>query len=309
MSQKLISIIIPVYNNEKYLKKCIQSIINQTYKKIEIILINDGSTDNSLEICNAFYKNDSRIKVLDQINGGLSAARNTGINNATGEFFMFVDGDDFVSENFCEAAISNQRKLNSDIVIFNYKNIYQDKIELYSQNVSEGIVPKDKAMELIINDSHAWNKLYKANLFKGIRYPVGRNYEDILTTYKLIDKSKKISYVNKSTYYYVHREKIGISASRSSKNVEDLFFANVKRFNFYKNKYPNAASKAEKSLISFAFIFLVYRDQKTDSNLVDIAKKILKNRKLIKKLDIKHRIAIYMYQCLPKIVFYKIIKK
>lgn len=305
--KNLVSIIIPIYNAEEYLDKCINSVIDQNYKQIEIILVNDGSTDGSLKICQAFSKKDSRIKVVSQANGGLSAARNTGMKVANGEFYMFVDGDDFVSSDFCKSAIFSQQKYNSDIVIFDYKNIYPNKFENYSQNIDEGLVSKKSAMELIINDSHAWNKLYRSNLFNNIEYPIGRNYEDILTTYKLVELSNTVSYIAESTYFYVHRENVGISVSRSPKNMEDLFYANLNRFNFYKKNYPDVAATAEASLVRFAFLFLIYRNKKSNRNLVSNAKRILKNKDFTKKLDFKHRLAIFLYNLMPYSFFCKFV--
>lgn len=295
----LVSIIVPIYNTEKYLRKCIESLINQQYKNIEIILVNDGSKDHSLHMCKEFSRKDNRIKIVNQNNMGLSAARNNGIKVAKGKFLMFVDGDDYVSPEFVSAALLNQKKWNSDIVIFNYDSIYDDKVEKYCQKAPEGIVPKERAMELIIDDSHAWNKLYKKELFNNIRYPVYKNYEDIFTTYRLFDIAKKISYVNDSTYFYIHRQMQGISIKRDPKNVEDLFSASLNRYMFLKKTFPRVAVTAQNSLLRFALIFLIYKDKTSNQELVNIAKKLLKNVNMTSKLSEKYKIIIRLYNIFP----------
>ena len=187
-----ISVVVPIYNVEKYLEKCIKSILNQTYNNLEIILVNDGSTDNCLNICKKFEKIDKRIFVINKENGGLSEARNYGIDKATGKYITFVDSDDYIDEDYLEFLYKNLIINNCDISICNPRIVYEDggkSRTLYKYCFPQNIVLEgEKALEMMLYqkkfDNSAWGKLYKINLFDEIRYPVGKLYEDIATTYK-----------------------------------------------------------------------------------------------------------------------------
>ena len=146
MNQPLISVIVPVYNVEKYLDNCVMSILDQDYQNIEIILINDGSTDNSLAICHSYVGKDKRVKLFSQKNQGLSAARNLGIQKANGEFVMFVDSDDYVEPSYCSAALSCQQKYDADIVFFDYKRITNENEIIHSFEHTSGVVTKEEAI-------------------------------------------------------------------------------------------------------------------------------------------------------------------
>ena len=212
---ELISIIVPVYNVEKYLSRCIDSILNQTYTNLEILLVNDGSTDSSGVICDLFASKDSRITVTHKKNGGLSDARNVGIKKATGQYIGFVDSDDWINPKMYEKLYENIKKYDSEISICGFKLIEESE-----QNSPLNLLPgnkyeinkftSNKALEVLLTKrsfhSNAWDKLYKKDLFKNIEYPKGRIYEDIATTYKLIDKANGIVYCAYPGYNYLQRE-------------------------------------------------------------------------------------------------------
>lgn len=203
-----ISIVIPVYNVELYLKRCVFSVLNQTFKDLEIILVNDGSTDNSGKICDELKNYDKRIKVIHKENGGLSSARNVGIRNASSEYITFIDSDDFISSDYLSYAYDLLIKYDADIISVNYKR------------VSEGVIEKEKNEKIIImtelesvyhylkcgckrhNNYPAWNKLYKKDLFSDIAFPEGKIYEDMYTNLKLFFKSKKTIFSTKLCYFY-----------------------------------------------------------------------------------------------------------
>lgn len=211
-----VSIIVPIYNISKYLEKCIESVISQTYKNIEILLVNDGSTDNCLEICKKYKKLDKRIKIINKKNGGLSDARNAGLKCASGEYIFFLDGDDFISKDTIEYLVSLLEERNADVCVCNYFLHYPDTRENFIKEkfVEDVVIEYSLESALIdmldVNKSFgwcAWNKLYKKNILTNFEYPYGKLYEDIGTTYKAICNSKKIVFSSKALYYYVQNPK------------------------------------------------------------------------------------------------------
>lgn len=239
MSQK-ISIIIPIYNVEHYLKRCLDSVINQKYDDLQIILVDDGSTDGSGLICDEYCKKDSRIQVVHKENGGLSDARNVGLNIAFGDYIMFIDSDDYVSKDFCSCSISDANKTGADIVVFGYTNVYEDyTIESCILKENEKVYSFEDALLMLQNgtmSSFAWNKLYKSSLFKnGIRYPKGKVYEDVGTTYLLFANAKKIFWSSANLYYYQRRNDSITGKKFNVKDTMDWFRLSLERFNYIKN--------------------------------------------------------------------------
>lgn len=212
MSQEkaLISIIIPVYKVEKYLEKCIQSVINQTYENLQIILVDDGSPDNCGKICDEYAKKDHRIEVIHKSNGGLSDARNKGLEIAKGEYIGFVDSDDYIEADIYEVLYNLLKQYNADVSICNFYTVSQGKIAI--KNVDSGIKEYTRIeilKEILLDNniqSYAWNKLYKKELFNEIKYPVGKKYEDIGTTFYLLEKCNKVVVTGKPEYYYINRQ-------------------------------------------------------------------------------------------------------
>lgn len=210
----LISIIVPVYNVENYLNNCIESILNQTYSNFELLLINDGSQDKCGRICEDYAEKDSRIRVFHKRNGGLSDARNYGIDVSRGEYITFIDSDDCVDYRYLEALYEDIQTSEADISIINYiakddvsgsfyfhvlKNDIFHKLYSVSEWLSkEGIY--EYGFDTVLHV--AWGKLYKKSLFENVRYPVGCTSEDDLTTYKLYLLSNKISFRNDGLYIY-----------------------------------------------------------------------------------------------------------
>lgn len=212
MSQEkaLISIIIPVYKVEKYLEKCIQSVINQTYENLQIILVDDGSPDNCGKICDEYAKKDHRIEVIHKSNGGLSDARNKGLEIAKGEYIGFVDSDDYIEADMYEVLYNLLKQYNADVSICNFYTVSQEKIAI--KNADNGIKEYNRIeilKEILLDNniqSYAWNKLYKKELFDEIKYPVGKKYEDIGTTFYLLEKCNKVVVTGKPEYYYINRQ-------------------------------------------------------------------------------------------------------
>lgn len=254
---KLISVVIPIYNVENYLKRCIDSVINNSYKNLEIILVDDGSTDNSSSICDSYIKKDSRIKVIHKENNGLSSARNTGIDIASGDYISFIDSDDFVYVDYFKYMYELSIKHDADIVnIFLLKTFKNDDIDLnnvftknkLSSNTNNyiekiDVLTSNQALEKFhsynydycLNSVVAINKLYKSNLFKNIRYPLGKLHEDEFTSYKIVNESDIIVFSNRQLYGYFQREN-SIMNSNFTINRLDALEAYDNYIDFYKSK-------------------------------------------------------------------------
>ena len=245
MDEKLISVIVPIYNVEKYLEKCIDSIINQTYKNLEIILIDDGSTDKSGNICDKYKKYDSRIVVIHENNCGLSYARNKGLDLAKGQLISFVDSDDSLELNMLEVLMNNMYKYDSDISICNYFYIKDNdkKICVNNSNLKDFSSFGREKFDNIYNEYKSlavvvWNKLYKREIFDEIRFPNGKIYEDAFVICDILDNSKRVSYTLKPLYNYVYRANSIINTFAVNHfNRIDAF---NKRISFYaKNGYDD----------------------------------------------------------------------
>jgi len=220
----LISIVVPVYNVENYLESCLNSILNQSYKNIEIIVVNDGSTDNSLEIINQFLLKDKRVKLINQKNKGLGGARNTGLEYSNAELIVFVDSDDIINKTMIEKLYYKQKERDSDIVTCRYKRVFRDgRIDLISHNetYSDNLL-KDILLGHIA--PMAWNKLYKKKLFMNndIRYPEELYYEDQYPLIQLFFNAKKVDQCDEVLYTWFITES-SISKTISQKHIKDFF--------------------------------------------------------------------------------------
>lgn len=289
--QDLITIVIPVYKVEKYLKKCIESIINQTYKKLEIILIDDGSPDNCGKICNEYAKNDQRIKVIHKENGGLSSARNAGIDIATGDYITFVDSDDYITEDYVEYMYKILKQNNVKMSTCETKIIYEEK-ETEQKEQKEDIQVLS-ARDLFYNilfdkksDVSAYSKLYALDLFKDIRYPNGVVYEDTATTYKLIEKCDRIAVGSKKCYYYFTRQGSISKIKGFNKNELDYIKNTEEMLDYLKNKYPDLEEAINRYELYANFrilrllVFTKPRDKEMEKKIFS---KIKSNRKEVFK--------------------------
>lgn len=227
----IITIIVPVYNVKKYLEKCVNSIINQTYSDLEIFLIDDGSTDGSGELCDYFSQKDRRIKVIHKSNGGLSSARNAAIDVMSGKYVTFVDSDDYVDEKYIEKLYGLVKKFDAQISVCGEKRFTQDekgdvifRDSPYVKLKNEKVLNTEEGIETILKqhyfDASAWGKLYLSSLFLDVRYPEGKNHEDIGTTYKLFMRASNIAFISDPLYFYMQRPE---SILHSFNNVKTLW--------------------------------------------------------------------------------------
>lgn len=210
MKEPLISVIVPVYGVEKYLTKCVQSLINQTYKNLEIILVDDGSLDNSGALCDELSKTDTRIKVIHRPNGGLSAARNDGLAIASGELLGFVDSDDYIDNDMYQYLYSLLSKYGADIAVCAFRKFSEESGLLQKENAEEITSYSNKqAMKLLLEDeligSHPCNKLFKRSAFDGLKFPEGRVYEDIALMHRVFAQADTVVCSTKMKYNYLIR--------------------------------------------------------------------------------------------------------
>lgn len=219
----MISIIVPVYNVEKYVGKCIESILHQTYADFELILVNDGSTDTSYEICCKYAEKDERIRLINKENGGLSSARNRGIDVCKGDFITFVDSDDYISKFMLSELYKYIIENSADISMCSFKRVEEfEEIKDIKVSGEIEILSSRNCFERIYSSqvdefTVAWGKLYKRKLFENIRYPEGKIHEDEFVTYKLFYAANKIVYLNRKLYFYLIRSQ-SIMHSTFSKN-------------------------------------------------------------------------------------------
>lgn len=208
----MVSVIIPIFNVEDYLESCLQSIITQTYQNLEIILIDDGSIDRSSEICDQWKSKDSRIKVIHKTNGGLSSARNTGIDIAKGKYIVFVDSDDVIKNNMIECLRNHLETDNQiDLSVCGIETFNDDDINYRKPflRIPEGLYTDNEYLSLILSkkvDNAVWNKMYRADTLSSLRFKEGIINEDFPFIVELLTKSKKICYVSEPLYFYRMRK-------------------------------------------------------------------------------------------------------
>lgn len=226
LKEPLISVIVPIYNVEKYLKKCLDSIVSQTYNNLQIILVNDGSTDNSAVVCARYSKKDSRIELIEQENAGLSAARNAGIEKAKGEYLVFIDSDDVVDSDYIEYLYNLIVESGADMSICGIRESYDSGKErnLSSGYKNEIIERSDCLKRMLLEQGYncsAYAKLYKRELWGDIVYPYAKHYEDLGTTYRYILHAHKVAFGSEAKYEYFIR-KGSISHSEFSMKKMDI---------------------------------------------------------------------------------------
>ena len=244
-----VSIVVPIYNVELYIEKCIESILNQTFQKFELILINDGSCDRSLEICKT-YKNDFRVRIISQPNKGLSEARNTGIRVARGKYLLFIDGDDYIDTRMLDELYREMVLEEADIVQCGFVWVMENgelKEERYKGCVSKKVMCGDRWYNEYERNTLlftcAWNKLYKKTLFNRIRYPKGKITEDEYVLFPLFCEARKVVILNRSLYYYVQRKSGLSSTAKMKQRVENYLEYSAKRLKLLKVKNKDLYEK------------------------------------------------------------------
>ena len=244
----LISVIVPVYKVEAYLDRCVQSIVNQTYQNLEIILVDDGSPDHCPAMCDTWASKDDRIKVIHKRNGGLSDARNVGLEAASGGLIGFVDSDDYISPDMYQLLYSNMSTNRTDISCCGILMIWENNGNERRLTKDESVVLNpSEAMLAIVNETWlkhpVWNRLYKKSCINDIRFPVGKVHEDAFWSYRVIANAKKVSIFEKPCYFYWQRNESIMGQAYSEKRL-DLLDAYLDEMNFVEENYPEILGKA-----------------------------------------------------------------
>lgn len=245
----LVSIIIPVFNVEKYISKCVDSVINQKYRNIEIIIIDDGSTDKSAEICKEYANEDNRIKIISQKNAGLSCARNVGIENSSGDYIMFVDGDDFISASMVMRLLEVSHVSGADYVCSESMNFMDGddesakiKINGYEQSgLIYEVYEKEEAIRNMFYQkpsiTGAYLKIYKRELFDKIKFPEKRYYEDLATTYKFMQEAQRIVLLKEKHYAYRIRKDGIMNQKFNERKMDCIWVSNMMEKDFLEASY------------------------------------------------------------------------
>ncbi len=300
MSESLVSIIVPIYKVEEYLPACIDSILKQTYSNLEIILVDDGSPDRCGFICDEYAKEDSRIVVVHKENGGLSDARNAGLDIAKGEYLSFVDSDDIVHPEFINCLLNSALSYDADLVICDINNFTNGNEISFHKIFDYPVKERNKSfyyysiynyyskVEPSSNIVVAWNKLYKKSIWKNLRYPKGKLHEDIFVIHEVLANARKILRINVPLYYYRQREG-SIMSKLSERNIIDHSEAANKRIKFFEKFGDKRLSELSvnyyySDLVNLSFN---YKNKKANSIIKKSFVKILINHNLSLKLKLK----------------------
>lgn len=264
MNQSKVTVIVPVYNVEKYIKRCVDSILNQSYENLEIILVDDGSPDGCGKILEQYKKDDERVRVIHQKNGGQSKARNEALKIATGDYYCFVDSDDYMHEDQIQRLIELLYDYSADISMTHFCNFTGDLIspkDIQNNMGNNGLSSFDKKiiefsntdciknMHMVSDELYVvmWGKLFKRELFEDVEFPEGRICEDLAILYKLFDKAKNIVYSQEVLYYYFRDNSSSSTFAIKDKFYDDVFLALEEEINYMDNKHQELVNYPKKT--------------------------------------------------------------
>ena len=305
MKSLRLSIVIPVYNVEKYLVRCLDSLVFQMNNEVEIVLVDDESTDSSWLICKKYSDKYENVLAVKQKHSGLSAARNMGIKYSKGEYIGFVDSDDYVGENYFGNILKVINNVHLDIIIFNFAFQYSNRLQ-QSKNYNSwnnGKIAKKNVINTLPNSSYAWNKIYRRSLFRKVQYPIGQYYEDVNTTYKLVDQSKTFFYIDKVMYYYVQRSS-SIMHHSSKKKVVDNLLANLQLYKFLKNNgYAEVTVYQRQRLTLFAFSYCLICNIEKDKIAFKKAQTLYIKGDMPKSTSFLQKTSIKLCQRIPSLIY------
>ena len=314
-----VSIIVPVYNVEEYLENCIESILNQTFKDFELILVDDGSTDNSGKICDIYEKKDTRIKVIHKNNGGLSSARNAGLDIADGKYIGFVDSDDYIHYQMYEKLYSQIINNKADISVCGFQKVkkfkkdllstnkFYEKVELFNNIEALEQLYCKYSTEFVVS----WNKLYIKTLFKDIKFKEGAIHEDEFIIHQLLYKVNKVVYNNEKLYFYLQRKGSIVSSKAEVCQIDKIYALSDRIKFFYDKELIDLAYKTEKIYLwrlfsIYPYLYKFYSTPKLLKLRIDFWRLIIIFRKN-RRYTLKERISWIIFCITPKL-YYKIIK-
>lgn len=321
----LVSIIIPVYNVEQYLNRCVESAINQTYNNLEIILVDDGSPDNCPQICDDWAKKDNRIKVIHKENGGLSSARNAGINNMTGEYVYFIDSDDEINPSTIEQMFKVAKEDNCDMVMGRYFRIFEnekdagtqpeftDEIKYFDEDGFWNyyyLCYTEKKSEIAVNMIISCNKLIKSSVFDDLLFDIGKKHEDEFIIHKMVSRCKKIAFIDTYFYSYYQVENSIMQTKQFNPSL-DAYEAYCDRIEHFSNSSKDYTGNAfVRAFGGFSFNILNYRksNPQFSKELKALYKRAYISAKpYIKKMGIYRN--IYYSSILYSPLFFRILRK
>ena len=291
----LITVVVPVYKVEKYIDRCVTSIINQSYKNLEIILVDDGSPDNCGKICDDYAKKDERIKVIHKENGGLSDARNAGINIAKGKYITFIDSDDYIKYDYVEFLYNLILKNNVKVSICSHTVLYDTGLRIDKETEEFSVLDAKTTIKRILYgdsiDISAWAKMYETTLFDDIKYPKGRLFEDSAITCKILSNCEKIAIGSKSKYFYMIRSD---SITNENFNVKkmDLITSTKEMGEYILKKYPDLENAVNRRIM-YAYL-------STLSQLASSKEKHLKEQKEMMEYISRNRKKVLKDKNIPK---------
>ena len=253
LRQPSISIIVPVFRVAAYLDRCIESIVNQSYDNFEIILVDDGSSDDCAIMCDLRVELDSRIKVIHKMNGGLSSARNYGMQIASGDYVSFIDSDDYVSDDFIESLLSIALERNSDIVECGYVNTYESgECDKYHDDSIVNDYSASEGLSALIDEKtfhqHVWDKIYKWEVVRDIQFEVGKQHEDEFWTYQVFGQADRITKINRTMYFYLQRESSIMGKGYNLRRL-DALEGKWNRLKYIEKNFPELAVQAKLDLL------------------------------------------------------------
>lgn len=314
-----LSVIVPIYDAERFIHKCIESILAQSFEDFELILVNDGSTDSCGTICDEYASKDKHVKVIHQTNQGVSVARNNGIKYATGTLVGFVDADDYIAPDMFEGMVDFLEVNDLDVVCADCYVVKNDKAKFKPRYDKNAIWHQGNAIVEILNgtlDNAVWNKVYKKEVVAGIEFPAQRRYEDVATTYKFIHNAKKVGYISKPYYYYVKHKGNFISQSFNVKSRYEHFLGYKERLEFALENNLECIVSCRKialeSALSALTAFYANGVKADNEMLKDVTAFIEDNMRIDKgcKLRRKHRVLMWSFKnCKGIHRFYAILSK
>ena len=297
-----LSIIVPVYKVEQYIHKCIDSILNQTFTDFELILVDDGSPDNCGKICDEYAQKDERVRVIHKENGGVSSARNLGIDEAQGEYIGFVDSDDFIDANMYQEMLDFLEVNDLDIVCTDTYIVHGDRKKFKPRYPKNMVFENGTAINENLNgnlDNAVWNKIYKKEILAGIRFPSNRRYEDVATIYKWIFNARKVGYLSKPHYYYRKLDSSFIGTSFNSKSRYEHFLAYLERYEFAKKHDFKVTEQCKTLAVKAALSFVTVESAINREVYTSEAKRVsefLFNVGDIKGLDGKSKLLLWGFK-------------
>lgn len=305
-----LSVIVPVYSAEKYITKCLDSILSQTFTDFELLLVDDGSSDRCGEICDQYAKMDKRIKVFHKDNGGVSNARNLGLSKADGAYIAFVDPDDYIDKDMFKDTITYLQKTDGDIVCFEVCEVKKSRNKIGYHFDENKIMTGREALNFILEDvidNSPCNKIYKKEVWHNVSFPHGRRYEDVATIYRTFAQAAKVVYFKKALYYYIKHEGSATAVNFDFQRRYECFTGYKERLDFALKKNLDAVMACRKLAVETALATLTaFYAKESDGYLQkagEIKKFISENIRELQnvRLKTKHRFLLFSFVHCPSL--------